>query len=653
LAYKDFKSYIQANYKDLLKEEILKYVNRSHDGLGFHHINVLSLCNQDIENVTVRTLTCHDDIGPLIKIDVHASADIVTKGLGTSNYDADRKTRWFTVYLKATLQDGLHNVTALATDEYHAGQFDKEGALDEYLVPYIYADDLEEIADDFTAFYCDDDVYDGWQSPLNRIMQEMGLKWYEADLGPNEMGRMYFRPSTETVEEFYPPYQPRTVSTKEIPAGTMLISKDYFFMNGYGSRMDTIAHEIVHWDQHEKFFKILALLNADEKNLSCEAVPASTPDNLEGMQKARWWAEWQANALAPRILMPRRIFNDLFPKLYEEQLTFPYKHTGEVMERALEAIAGVFKVSKLEAKLRALQLGYKDAEGAFLRVNGHPQVPFSFYPDALGDYQTFILNNKNGSRIYSEDKQFADLIDSGRFVYTGCVVCINDPCYIYNTDDPAYPQGYALTDYALEHVDECCLKFTRHYTVVNSAGDYYNQCYLSKDVNAAEFTETRTIEYEGSQNVLEQEKQLSKIDDQIDKIMDVLPNLPTSFWGTLDAHMKRVKKKGGKKITNLELQYRTGISERYIRQLRQGPENVSPEYVYGICIGLHLHPLYSDDMVKKAIRGYPMTKDGMFAQYLLHNHFTESLTLINEKLRKQGYPTWGDGSKIVEDPILG
>ena len=110
MAYKDFKSYIQANYNDLLKEAITKYVNERHDGLGFHHINVLSLCKQDVEKVTVRTLTCHDDIGPLIKIDVHVSADIVTKGLGTSNYDADRKTRWFTVYLKVVLQNGLNHV---------------------------------------------------------------------------------------------------------------------------------------------------------------------------------------------------------------------------------------------------------------------------------------------------------------------------------------------------------------------------------------------------------------------------------------------------------------------------------------------------------------------------------------------------------------
>ena len=86
------------------------------------------------------------------------------------------------------------------------------------------------------------------------------------------------------------------------------------------------------------------------------------------------------------------------------------------------------------------------------------------------------MDSKNGSRLYNEDPRFAELIDSGRFVYTGCVVCLNDPLYIKKTDDPSYPQGYALTDFALEHVDFCCLKFTRHYTRDDQAFEYYDAC---------------------------------------------------------------------------------------------------------------------------------------------------------------------------------
>ena len=99
--YPDLKSYIQANYVDLLVGEVQKFVDKSYDGNGFHSINVLSLCKHEIDNLLVKTLSCHDDIGPRIKVDIIVSADIVELGLGTKRYEANRKTRWFTIYIQA------------------------------------------------------------------------------------------------------------------------------------------------------------------------------------------------------------------------------------------------------------------------------------------------------------------------------------------------------------------------------------------------------------------------------------------------------------------------------------------------------------------------------------------------------------------------
>ncbi len=243
-----------------------------------------------------------------------------------------------------------------------------------------------------------------------------------------------------------------------VAPGTMLISKDHYFINGYGSRADTISHEVVHWDKHKLFFEILSLLNGDEKSLCCEAEPMGSPDGLEGIAKARWWAEWQANALAPRYLMPRWIFEPEFLQRVEKYTHDEYLSRGEQLEYAMWEVAEVFEVSPFEVKLRALQLGYKQVEGTFIRVRDHAQTAFSFNPESLNDYETFILDAKNGSRLYKEDPRFAELIDSERFIYTGCVICRNDPRFVKKTDDSSYPQGYALTDYALEHVDFCCFE---------------------------------------------------------------------------------------------------------------------------------------------------------------------------------------------------
>lgn len=646
--YNDFKSYIQANYEDLLNKELLKFVNKSHDGLGFHSVNVISLCDQKIENISVKAITCHDDIGPLIRIDIHTSADIVSMSLGTSKYEADRKTRWFTLYMQAVLKDGLHDITILRTEEYNPGCFEKQGALDEYLVPYIYADDLEEQADDFFMFYCQGAIYNEWILPIDYILGEMGIEFYEAPLPDNIFGRMYFRPSMVEVYENFPPYVKNKLTKKQVKSGTMLINQNNHFMHDIGSALNTIAHEIVHWEKHQKFFEILALLNAEEDKLSCEVDPQMKPDKLEGVQKAIWWAEWQANALAPRILMPRLLFIDLFEKIYFEQAQTPYHYSGEIMERSIEKIAHCFGVSRYAAKIRALQLGYKTAEGTFLCFDGHYHPPFTFNPKALADYQTFVLDRKNFDHLRRSNKHFNELIDDEKFVYTGCVVCINDPLYVTHSKERFAPSEYELTSYALEHIGECCLVFKRNYTAADCTGDFYNQCYLSKDINAAAFSETKDIDFEDNQTVENQEEELRKLVAECERITELRDSFPSSFYGTLDANMKRLKKEDGKKMTNEELYYRTGISVRYIQDLRKKHVNISREFVYGICIGLHLHPILSADLITKAKADFLPTAEGAFAQYIINNHFSDSLKLCNQRLKKAEFHTWGNDAEIIE-----
>lgn len=124
MAYKDFKSYIQDKYCDLLTTAIKEYVDNHHDGIGFHDFNVLSLLKQKIENVEVKSLVCHEaGIGDLLRIEVRTAADIVEMSLGTKKIEAGRKTRWFIVHLTAELNQGLHDVKVQKTEENYFGSF--------------------------------------------------------------------------------------------------------------------------------------------------------------------------------------------------------------------------------------------------------------------------------------------------------------------------------------------------------------------------------------------------------------------------------------------------------------------------------------------------------------------------------------------------
>lgn len=65
---------------------------------------------------------------------------------------------------------------------------------------------------------------------------------------------------------------------------------------------------------------------------------------------------------------------------------------------------------------------------------------------------------------------------------------------------------------------------------------------MNHDVNAIAFCESKTIEYEDNQDVIKQAEELDKIDDEIDRILEIYEKLPKAFHLTLDAHMERLKK---------------------------------------------------------------------------------------------------------------
>ena len=82
--------------------------------------------------------------------------------------------------------------------------------------------------------------------------------------------------------------------------------------------------------------------------------------------------------------------------------------------------------------------------------------------------------------MYEKDAHFREVINSRAFVYADGHICLNQSQYVGNTK-----KGYLMTKWALGHVDQCCMKFSRTYHI--SADHYrvgelhyddeYNECY--------------------------------------------------------------------------------------------------------------------------------------------------------------------------------
>ena len=642
MAYTDFKTYIQDKFADYLLKQVSAFVNEYHDGIGFHTLNVLSVCDQEVDNLMVKSIRCTDMPDPFIKIEINATADIIMLGLGKKKYEADRKTRWFTVTVIACLKDGTMalNENETRIKEYAPGTWDKTTALDEFGVPYVYTADLEEIADSFFEFYCQDAIYHMYNFPYGHVMQQLGIDAYEADLPENNMGRMYFKTDKATVYHKYPYMGEIKEEEETVHPGTLLLSKDNHFMRGAGCYMLTIAHEIVHWYYHQKFFKILSLLDDSKSMMSCGVEPEKYDEEMTSLQKAMWFVEWQANSIGMRIAMPQALFVQAVQEAYASASQIPRmgSYYAEVVEDTLHRVAQLFDVSDFIAKQRAIQLGWDVAAGTFIYIDGHRHDPFFFTEGPLGPKQSFVIDKAGLDKVCEENPHIKELLDNGTFIYLGYVVCINDERYVRKARD--YEKlcsgaEYELTDYAREHVDECCLIF--NWESISGAyddGGFYGQCYLSKDVSVQNRIEhTYDPNFESNQTTESLAAQIEEYKEAFAVEDDILSKLHSkrTFPETLMYHMDR------KEITVEELQFRSGISGTTIKKYRAGTSKPDIENAMALFIGLNLPEKYCDHMLHTLKISLDDTdlQDKVY-RVLIREHSDGNLDQWNEILRGFG-----------------
>lgn len=367
-SYPDLKRYLYDKHKELLEDSVQKYVDKHLDGSGFHNLNVLSLATYELDHFEIKSVRCKDELGDLINIDVIVQVDVIELGLGTKKYEADRKNHWFIITVSGDLSNRFNDLCVLNTTEYFDKKFIKESALDQFLVPYIYSADLEEHADTFMLFYVEDAIYDGYRLPVYDIPHMFKLDFYYADLPENCFGRMYFKPAKADVYATYPNIGEKKLENYDIRPGTILISRQKYFLGNVGTQRLTIAHELMHWYLHRKYFMLLSLLDENAENMSCEVEPSDYSDELTAAQKAYWFAEWQANALAFRVTMPDTLF---VRAMHEARAAAShYKSQGFYVEDILHRVAALFDVPEYAVKQRARQLDWDLADGDFVFVDG-------------------------------------------------------------------------------------------------------------------------------------------------------------------------------------------------------------------------------------------------------------------------------------------
>lgn len=154
--------------------------------------------------------------------------------------------------------------------------------------------------------------------------------------------------------------------------------------------------------------------------------------------------EWQANSLAPRILMPLATFKMKVAEVYSKYRITEEKDTQNLllMDLVAEELAAFYAVSKQSVLIRMQEVGFTEAK-------------------AISQFESLNkphhdIEEEDAFFVYSTNTELRRLMDEGLFVYAHKHFVVNDPSYVFRTEDGKLD----LTQFAFEHLDTCILSFS-------------------------------------------------------------------------------------------------------------------------------------------------------------------------------------------------
>lgn len=620
-----FEKFFYDNYYGVIAGSIEEFITGNKNSLSDDKISnaqKLEFEGMDINGVSFKKTSSQEDENLSFRIDVlaYVSAD--------KRYYHDHEDKitsmWLSLEASCMLNDGMKNFKITSVEEYSKKEFDGRNNLSRSLVPYLYVKDADDVAEQFLKEYCPAALENPMRLPAVEVAANMGLEIYSAPLENNICGKIYFDPATEKIYKKYPLLD---LTEANISAGSILIDPDCKF----GTLSNTIIHECVHWKWHRLFFEMKKLLTKDPVSM---AYKESGYSNKTGSKATEIdWIEWQANELAPKILMPasmtRKYIKDKFAAL--RRTTRENVRDAEIFQQTIASTAAFFNVSRSSAKLRAAELGFEQAKGVFVYVDGKYIKPFSFDKNALVKNETFVINSVSAAKLVIDSPDLYALLLANKIVFVNNMLCINNEKYI-QYDKEGFP---SMTRYALDHADECCLVFKRERKYDRAYDDSYgNLGFLCREISADFFVENdvKNETYEERKKELSDEankkdkdkdneaKIIKKVMSSITELEDTFDKLPGSLSKTIDYHIRR------KGYTANQLNKRTQLSEQFISNLRNNKvHNITLQTLMKLFVGLNLAPDFCLDLMEKAGVSFPKTKEGRFFRWLVMEHTNETV----------------------------
>lgn len=533
--------------------------------------------------------------------------------------------KWLDVRCKVLLGVELTDFEIININECEQQEDSDNDKYSGELVPIISRDAFENEATKFLEKYYTLALQEPVAVPIRKIAEDMGLSVIEDSLLSSELdifGLVVFEGGNIKDKN-------KNIIIRNAKRGTVLIDPRVYYERTLGTVNFTIAHECFHWYRHQPYHALMKMLGANDelgKIIQC-SIGSNAKDSEKW--KAVDWMEWQANGVAPRILMPTNTAKIKISELVEKYHIHFDGTDGYLIEEMISELADFYGLSKQAVKMRIREMGYAKIDGAFTYVNGQYVTPFSFDASALSDNQSFTISSADLFKAYCLNKDFRKAIDTGRFVYIEGHVCLDNEKYIVRSDEQI-----KLTQYALSHIDECCFVFDKGYSYESKyqGQKYYTQMMYKtpEQPNAQEYS----FELNAHNKIL-----LSQIQGA-SKSANAMRLYPGAFSETLVQLMKE------RKLSNKKLADASLVGERTIQRLRNDEEYpTTVQTVLGLCYGLKLSVPEAEMLVGKTDFNIKPTNPQNYAYRCALSACAEnSIYEINEMLEACGYIPFGSSN---------
>ena len=503
-----------------------------------------------------------------------------------------------------------------------------EYSVDNNLVPYIGKDALEGEAERFLADYCPEALETPMPVPIFEIVgNRMGLGIRLGGVLADRqgiIGQVCF--SDMTVKQVC--FQSGNVFENSAPRGTVVVDIRTFKRNE-GCVNNTLAHEAYHWYRHRIYGTIRDILHG-EQFIACRR----TRKKRAAVAAKKWTdedrIEWQANGVAPRILMSAKPFMTKVAELYEK-----YGYTGckndrernHALEMVITDLARFYIVSKQSAKIRMLDLGYTEAASVY---------NYEDYDSNRSDMVTEITTAE-AFREYCENTDFRTALDSGKFRYVNGSFVIDHENYVR-------PDGlgeYKLTEYAKQHMDECALHFTNWRERPDTSAT--RQSGVAFRMDSSSMQERTRYEDGANYSIIDNAEALLMLRENFDTQYASHLAITQTFAETAKTLMER------KKWNSVIFKEKTHLDDSmYSRLVNNSDRLPSLRTAVAICVGLGVDAITANKMLALAGHSFGQSKEHQAFCYLFSALHGKSIDECNAFLESMSIAPLGNSQRSYD-----